>query len=67
LHTFTDDFYGQELRLVVAGYLRPELNFPSLDALKSAIAQDIVFAKESLGSEDRLLALSKSTALAFSG
>lgn len=32
LHRFADDFYGKELRLVIAGYLRPELNFESVGA-----------------------------------
>jgi FAD synthase len=30
LHKFDDDFYGEELRVVVCGFIRPELDFPSL-------------------------------------
>jgi FAD synthase len=48
LHTFAEDFYGQELRLVVCGYLRPELNFSSLEALMSAIHGDIAQAQSRL-------------------
>jgi len=33
LHQFPDDFYGEDLRVVVLGYLRPEANFPSLGTL----------------------------------
>jgi len=25
LHKFDDDFYGEELRLVIVGYIRPEV------------------------------------------
>ena len=41
LSVFPADFYGEELRLVVCGYLRPEANFPSLEALMAAIHGDI--------------------------
>ncbi|KAA0199329.1 hypothetical protein HAZT_HAZT009265 [Hyalella azteca] len=30
LHVFDEDFYGSWLRVVVLGYIRPELNFESL-------------------------------------
>ena len=33
LHEFDDDFYGEELSVVVAGYIRPEADFTTLDAL----------------------------------
>jgi riboflavin kinase len=48
LHTFTNDFYDEELRLVVCGYLRPEKNYSSLDALIKAIHDDIATAKAAL-------------------
>ena len=48
LHTFPEDFYGKELRLVVCGYLRPELNFKSLEALMAAIHGDIGEARQRL-------------------
>ena len=40
LHEFPEDFYGEELSVLVCGYLRPELNFDSLDELIEAIEQD---------------------------
>jgi hypothetical protein len=49
LHAFERDFYDEELRLVVTGYLRPEKNYPSLDALIAAIHADIKTADEQLG------------------
>lgn len=54
LHVFDSDFYGEELRLVVTGYLRPEKNYPSLDALISAIHLDINTASENLEKEPHL-------------
>jgi hypothetical protein len=48
LHAFDADFYGQQLRLVVTGYLRPEKNYPSLDALIDAIHSDIKTAAAQL-------------------
>eukprot|EP00271_Cylindrocystis_brebissonii_P005890 TRINITY_DN1826_c0_g1_i1.p1 TRINITY_DN1826_c0_g1~~TRINITY_DN1826_c0_g1_i1.p1 ORF type:complete len:401 (+),score=74.85 TRINITY_DN1826_c0_g1_i1:502-1704(+) len=40
LHTFDEDFYGEELRLVVVGYIRPEADFTSLEALVARIHED---------------------------
>lgn len=48
IHKFDEDFYGEELRLVVTAYMRPEMNFPSLDSLISAIRMDIAVAREVL-------------------
>ena len=48
LSVFPADFYGEELRLVVCGYLRPEANFPSLDALMAAIHGDIAATRARL-------------------
>ncbi|KAJ0396256.1 hypothetical protein ATCC90586_006406 [Pythium insidiosum] len=41
LHKFDEDFYGARLKFVICGYLRPEMNFPSLEALIDAIQNDI--------------------------
>jgi riboflavin kinase len=30
LHEFSEDFYGEELRLVVVGYIRPEVTTQKL-------------------------------------
>lgn len=42
-------FYGEEIRLVVCGYVRPEANFTSLEALVTRIHQDADMSKEALG------------------
>ncbi|CAN1216530.1 Bifunctional riboflavin kinase/FMN phosphatase [Linum perenne] len=33
LHEFDEDFYGEDLRLVIVGYIRPEANFETLESL----------------------------------
>ena len=48
LHEFPDDFYGADLSVCVAGYIRPERKFGSLDELIQAIRQDIAVASEKL-------------------
>lgn len=48
LHQFDDDFYGQVLKVCMLGYLRPELNFNSLEELIGAIRKDISDAETSL-------------------
>ncbi|CAH1417698.1 unnamed protein product [Lactuca virosa] len=40
LHKFDKDFYGEELHLLVVGYIRPETNFPSLESLIAKIHED---------------------------
>ena len=53
LHTFEDDFYGADMRLVLCGFLRPEWNFPSLEALIAAIENDISVASAALDDGSR--------------
>ncbi|KAI9281825.1 hypothetical protein BY458DRAFT_531306 [Sporodiniella umbellata] len=48
IHRFPEDFYGIPIRVVVLGYIRPEQNYPSLDALITDIKTDIEVAKHSL-------------------
>eukprot|EP01025_Chloroclados_australasicus_P018339 TRINITY_DN19560_c0_g1_i2.p3 TRINITY_DN19560_c0_g1~~TRINITY_DN19560_c0_g1_i2.p3 ORF type:complete len:255 (+),score=38.00 TRINITY_DN19560_c0_g1_i2:448-1212(+) len=48
LHKFEGEFYGEEIRLVVCGYIRPECNFESLEALMARIHNDADIAKEAL-------------------
>lgn len=49
IHDFGDEqLYGQELRLTVCGYIRPEANFESLDQLIARIRQDIHIADTAL-------------------
>lgn len=48
LHDFNRDLYGSLLKVCIVGYLRPEKNFDSLDALITAIKNDIEDAKRLL-------------------
>ena len=49
LRDFAADFYGRTLRLMVVGYVRPELKFDSLDGLVAAIRADGDFCERELG------------------
>ncbi|XP_050215002.1 bifunctional riboflavin kinase/FMN phosphatase [Mercurialis annua] len=48
LHDFDEDFYGEELRLVIVGYIRPEANFPSVESLIAKIHEDRKVAERAL-------------------
>ncbi|XP_024394974.1 bifunctional riboflavin kinase/FMN phosphatase isoform X2 [Physcomitrium patens] len=48
LHDFSEDFYGEELRLIVVGYVRPEANFTTLEDLVERIHEDGRVAKAAL-------------------
>jgi len=48
LHDFGEDFYGEELRLAIVGYIRPEANFPSLESLIERIHEDGRIAEKAL-------------------
>ncbi|KAJ7410920.1 riboflavin kinase [Pitangus sulphuratus] len=54
IHTFKEDFYGEILSIVIVGYIRPEKNFDSLEALISAIQEDIEEAKRQLDLPEHL-------------
>ncbi|KAJ6249758.1 riboflavin kinase/fmn adenylyltransferase [Anaeramoeba flamelloides] len=54
LHDFKSDFYDQNLRLLVNGYIRPMLNFDSLEKLLKAIENDKSVAKIELEKEQFL-------------
>ena len=55
LHDFGKgaSFYGEEIRLVACAYIRPEADFPSLDALVTRILMDGQVSREALA-EGRL-------------
>lgn len=36
MHEFKSDFYGHELKALVLGYIRPELDYTSRGALSSS-------------------------------
>ena len=62
LHEFGQDFYGSDMAISILGYIRPELDYVSLEALVKDIKTDIDVARESLervnwkkGGEDEYL------------
>lgn len=44
-----DDFYGEVLTIKISGYIRPMVKCDSLDALKTLINNDIIFATNLVG------------------
>ena len=48
LHTFHGDFYNALLNLTILGFIRPELDYESLDKLVEDIKFDIEVARTSL-------------------
>ncbi|KAA8913931.1 hypothetical protein FN846DRAFT_928209 [Sphaerosporella brunnea] len=48
IHSFKADFYGVEMRLVVLGWIRPEYDYVSKEALIDDIKMDIRVGLESL-------------------
>ncbi|XP_057764716.1 bifunctional riboflavin kinase/FMN phosphatase-like isoform X1 [Salvia miltiorrhiza] len=48
LHDFNQDFYGEDLRLAIVGYIRPEANFSSLESLVAKIHEDGEIAAKAL-------------------
>jgi len=40
LHTFEKDFYGQYMKVIILGYIRPEFNYTSRDDLIEDIEKD---------------------------
>lgn len=51
LHKFDKDFYGEILKVIIVGYIRPEQDYKSLDALIEAINTDISTAETRLNEE----------------
>lgn len=52
LATFDTDFYDEEIRLAIIGYLRSEANFTTLEDLIATIHADIVETQAALPDED---------------
>ncbi|GAO50660.1 riboflavin kinase [Saitoella complicata NRRL Y-17804] len=48
LHKFPQDFYGSTLKIVILGFIRPEQNYPSLEALIDDINFDGKVAQKCL-------------------
>jgi riboflavin kinase len=51
LHNFERDFYGATLSLVILGFIRPEYDYVSKEALVEDIREDIRVAERSLARE----------------
>ncbi|KTW30787.1 hypothetical protein T552_00499 [Pneumocystis carinii B80] len=51
IHEFKKDFYEEEIRLIIMGFIRPECNYISKELLIEDIQKDIVIAKKSLERE----------------
>jgi riboflavin kinase/FMN adenylyltransferase len=49
LLNFSGDLYGQEMEIIFVQRLRDEQKFPSLDALRAQITQDVAEAQRSFG------------------
>jgi len=60
------DFYGEELSLLLLGYVRPERKFPSFDELIAAIKADIATAGQAL-TEPEYVAFRDNAALVAGG
>lgn len=48
LHDFGRDFYGDELRVMIVGYIRPEAAFENIGTLIQQIKMDAEIAKKEL-------------------
>lgn len=48
MYPYNKDLYGQTLKVCICGYIRPEKNFDSLEALISTINDDIEHANLAL-------------------
>ncbi|KAF3942414.1 hypothetical protein ABW19_dt0203879 [Dactylella cylindrospora] len=51
IHEFPQDFYGAHMNLLITGYIRPEFDYVSKEALINDINKDIDIAKKSLARE----------------
>ena len=54
LHDFGQDFYGQELRLLVCAFIREESSFTTVEALIERIHEDARVAKDFLQDKESL-------------
>jgi len=48
MHKFDEDFYGENLKVLICGFVRPEKDFQTLEALIEAIHSDIETATQAL-------------------
>jgi len=52
LHEFQEDFYGQNMKLLLCGFLRPMYKFPTMDDLVRAINNDCKVGSEGLDEKE---------------
>lgn len=52
MHSFDSDFYGATLSLIILGFIRPEYDYVSKEALVEDIKEDIRVAGRSLEREN---------------
>lgn len=52
IHKFAHSFYGARIKFMVLGYVRPELNYTTKEALIEDIHTDILVAEKSLEREE---------------
>lgn len=52
MHEFDGDLYGSLLKVCICGYIRPERNFDSMEALVAAIRADIEHAERALSTAE---------------
>eukprot|EP00457_Paulinella_chromatophora_P018078 gb/GEZN01019284.1/.p1 GENE.gb/GEZN01019284.1/~~gb/GEZN01019284.1/.p1 ORF type:complete len:218 (-),score=26.67 gb/GEZN01019284.1/:50-703(-) len=50
LHSFAEEFYGAQLKLLICGFIRSQEKFDSVEALMKAIQQDIEAGSKALES-----------------
>mmetsp|Transcript_4968 Transcript_4968/g.7365 ORF Transcript_4968/g.7365 Transcript_4968/m.7365 type:complete len:164 (-) Transcript_4968:134-625(-) len=48
VNEFKDDFYGENMKLMICGHVRPQAKFSSIDSLKTAISDDVEAAVTAL-------------------
>ncbi|KAG5519182.1 hypothetical protein PMAC_002270 [Pneumocystis sp. 'macacae'] len=48
IHKFKNTFYGEEIRVIIMGFIRPERNYVSKELLIKDIQKDIRMAQQSL-------------------
>lgn len=51
MNKYEGDLYGKLLRVCICGYIRPEQNFTTLEALVAVIHEDIELAKRTLSDD----------------
>lgn len=51
MHSFQQDFYGQRMKVLVVGYLRPEMKFDTIQELLNRIQTDIGVSRTQLDGE----------------